>query len=275
MIGNDGGASVSPGPWRPADEAGAHCLTKRAFGITEPCGPFRAWIRRPVGRSRTARASELGTPRDRPSVPWSCRSTPFARTRALHGIVTTGGDEALRAYEQLRQELQRADSLVARLRRLLHDDLLRPDSNAIAKTLGVSERTLQRRLGEVDTSFTEKLTSARIDRAKALMEGTGDSVTPIALAVGFASLEQFSRTFRARVGRTPTEYRGRPVGRPNRSLGASAPVVGAARQASGPWLVRVGAWTQDDTDSTPQLRHSPSRRQRVVARTRRARHRTP
>ncbi len=118
------------------------------------------------------------------------------------------GETALAAYEHLRQTLQHADSLVARLRRLLDDDLATPDASAAAKSLGMSERTLQRRLGAIETSFSEQVSIARIARARVLIESTGDSFTQIALAVGFASLEQFSRTFRAQVGQTPTEYRG-------------------------------------------------------------------
>src|SRR5699024_11833883 len=47
----------------------------------------------------------------------------------------------------------------------------------------------------------------RVERACALLRDTTLPVTDVALAVGFASLGTFSRTFTAIVGRSPSRYR--------------------------------------------------------------------
>jgi len=47
----------------------------------------------------------------------------------------------------------------------------------------------------------------RIHRAKNLLSDTKQSVTEIAIAVGFTDLAHFSRVFRKETGFSPTEYR--------------------------------------------------------------------
>jgi AraC-like DNA-binding protein len=111
--------------------------------------------------------------------------------------------------EQARSRLGIApdDHVATSVRRILEEDLLAPQALNIAKRLGLSERSMQRKLSELGTSFSEQIAAARIERAKTLLEQTGDSITQIAFAVGFSSLEQFSRSFRARIGTTPSAYR--------------------------------------------------------------------
>ena len=47
----------------------------------------------------------------------------------------------------------------------------------------------------------------RIERACAMLRDSSNTVTEIALAVGFDSLGTFSRTFNTVIGRPPTQYR--------------------------------------------------------------------
>jgi two-component system response regulator YesN len=51
------------------------------------------------------------------------------------------------------------------------------------------------------------LTRYRITKAKALLTTTAQSITTIALAVGFADSGYFSRVFRREVGMTPERFR--------------------------------------------------------------------
>jgi AraC-like DNA-binding protein len=44
-------------------------------------------------------------------------------------------------------------------------------------------------------------------RAIEALAGTGDSVTAVALSVGYSSISAFNAAFREFTGRTPTEYR--------------------------------------------------------------------
>jgi AraC-like DNA-binding protein len=58
----------------------------------------------------------------------------------------------------------------------------------------------------------EFLVKLRLDRAKELLRATDRSVTDIALSVGFGDSSYFARVFKAQVGRTPRQFRGRGDG---------------------------------------------------------------
>lgn len=82
-----------------------------------------------------------------------------------------------------------------------------PTLAACAKTLGVSSRSLQRRLGEADTSFRRELVAARVARAEELLSTTTLSVGEIAFQVGCASEQHFSHMFRRVKGESPARWR--------------------------------------------------------------------
>jgi len=66
----------------------------------------------------------------------------------------------------------------------------------------------------VGINFTEFVSRARIDRAKGLLLNPNLRVSEIAYEVGFQSLTNFNRTFKAIVGESATEFRGHlPAGR--------------------------------------------------------------
>ncbi len=73
--------------------------------------------------------------------------------------------------------------------------------------LGLSERTLQRRLSEAGTTFVDALSSTRMRVAQRLMLDSEAPLTRIALDVGCASLQHFSALFRKKVGQAPSAWR--------------------------------------------------------------------
>ncbi|MCB9595438.1 MAG: helix-turn-helix domain-containing protein [Sandaracinaceae bacterium] len=73
-----------------------------------------------------------------------------------------------------------------------------------AKLLGLSERTLRRRLDEEGTSFRERLDGVR--RARALELLTHEDVDPVARALGFVDARSFQRAFRRWTRMTPLAY---------------------------------------------------------------------
>jgi transcriptional regulator GlxA family with amidase domain len=82
------------------------------------------------------------------------------------------------------------------------------DIPALARIAHVSEahfiRTFRVTFGETPHRYLQR---RRVERAMFLLVQTDRSVTEICFDVGFASLGTFSRTFRAIVGKSPSEYR--------------------------------------------------------------------
>jgi AraC-like DNA-binding protein len=106
-------------------------------------------------------------------------------------------------------ELRGAPPLVGALRALLRAQLAAPNLPRICRELAVAERTLQRRLRAAGTSFTKELLTARLAEAQQRLVDGDDPVTVVALDLGFASPQHFSRHFRRVTGETPSEWRER------------------------------------------------------------------
>lgn len=88
--------------------------------------------------------------------------------------------------------------------------LVRTTNLSLARTshlLGVSTRTLQRRLETVGTSFNDLVRLARITRAGRALLVPEVSVTEVALDAGFADGAHLSREFRSFVGVAPAGFR--------------------------------------------------------------------
>jgi AraC-like DNA-binding protein len=73
--------------------------------------------------------------------------------------------------------------------------------------LGISERTLQRKLGEAGTGYLNELAEARVRAARRLLLESDAPLTAIAYDVGCASLQHFSALFRKRTGESPSAFR--------------------------------------------------------------------
>jgi AraC-like DNA-binding protein len=78
-----------------------------------------------------------------------------------------------------------------------------------AHRLALSPRTLQRRLGEADTSITLESARARVRVAEKLLIETDASMTEIAFRVGCSSAQHFSTLFRSVNGEPPSSWRSR------------------------------------------------------------------
>ena len=80
--------------------------------------------------------------------------------------------------------------------------------NEVAHRIATSRRQLQRCFEEhSDMSFREHLTAIRMNRAAELLVHTSDTVRSIAARVGYRQPAQFAKSFRARYGHGPLEYR--------------------------------------------------------------------
>ena len=76
-----------------------------------------------------------------------------------------------------------------------------------ASELGLTGRTLQRRLSGEETTFVAEARKAKVRRAKHLLATTDDKVGDIARAVGSASVQHFTELFREETGTTPAAWR--------------------------------------------------------------------
>ena len=109
------------------------------------------------------------------------------------------------------EELESARvDLLARLREWLEGTRLEAATieGAVAE-LGVTSRTMQRRLLVAGTRFTAELARAQVSRAQRLMRDPAKKLAEIALEVGCASPSTFSDLFRRVTGETPSQWRRR------------------------------------------------------------------
>lgn len=100
-----------------------------------------------------------------------------------------------------------ADELRSALGRQLGE---RPSVDRAAKTLGMSGRTLQRRLGELGTTYQTVLDDVRRRSARRLLADTDLDSAAVAFLLGFEELNSFTRAFHAWEGTTPLRWRNSP-----------------------------------------------------------------
>lgn len=89
----------------------------------------------------------------------------------------------------------------------------RPAIAHVAKSLGMSPRTMQRRLGELGTTYQDILTEVRQRSARRLLANTDHGVGEIAFLLGFEEVNSFMRAFQAWEGTTPAKWRARATAR--------------------------------------------------------------
>ena len=78
----------------------------------------------------------------------------------------------------------------------------------VARSLGMSERTLHRRLSETGTSFQDVLDQFRIEESERLLLQGKSDLSAIALALGFSDQAAWNRFFRRLRGMSPTAWHG-------------------------------------------------------------------
>lgn len=123
-------------------------------------------------------------------------------------------DEGISNYliSQLDAELSRfADEadLVSHAKRAVALSLSEgvPRMTDIARALGMSGRTLHRRLAEYEVSFQTLTEETRRELAEGLLRADQHTLAEIAFLTGFSEQSSFTRAFKRWVGHTPTSYR--------------------------------------------------------------------
>ena len=146
-------------------------------------------------------------------IDFGCDDNGFAFDAALLALVTPEGDARLLAtVEPLAEAALRAqppardfaDEVATRIRACLPESV---GVDAVAATLHMSARTLQRRLGETGAQFSEVLDAVRADEAKRALVAGELPLAEIAWRLGFADLATFSRAFKRWTGKPPGTFR--------------------------------------------------------------------
>lgn len=83
----------------------------------------------------------------------------------------------------------------------------KPDIADVAREMGMSERTLQRRITEQGTSYRGLMDEARRELGRHLLSDGQSGIDEIAFLLGFQDTSSFYRAFRAWEGLTPAEWR--------------------------------------------------------------------
>lgn len=116
-----------------------------------------------------------------------------------------------RHANELLARYPREDSLVERIRTLMKDELNGGDASleVVAERIGMSARTLQRKLRALGTSHQELLDEMRRDLAMRYLREPGMAVCEVAYLLGFSESSAFHRAFKRWTGATPNEFRRR------------------------------------------------------------------
>lgn len=84
-----------------------------------------------------------------------------------------------------------------------------PTLAGVARAMGTSARTLQRRLRAEGAPFAAIVESVRRERAEAYLRARDVSISEVSWLLGFAEQSAFTRAFRRWTGMAPTEWRRR------------------------------------------------------------------
>jgi len=109
-----------------------------------------------------------------------------------------------RSHETMSEELVKVRSEV---RRQLEDG--QPQLASVAKALGTSARTLQRRLEAEKTSFQDVIDGVREELARLHIANPKLALGDIAYLLGFSEISAFTRAFKRWTGMTPSRWRDR------------------------------------------------------------------
>lgn len=82
-----------------------------------------------------------------------------------------------------------------------------PQAREIARAMGMSERTLYRRLAEEGLTFRDVLAEAQLSLAQELLRDSTSSIAEIAFLTGFSEQSTFSRAFKRWIGQAPAQFR--------------------------------------------------------------------
>lgn len=120
---------------------------------------------------------------------------------AMTEVLRNAADEMLRTFGQ---RISTAERLRALLRR--EPDLCSIDLKRLASTLGLTPRSMRRRLAHEGVSFSHLLQEARIYIARTELLRPGMCIKEVGERLGYSETTAFHRAFKRSTGQTPLEY---------------------------------------------------------------------
>lgn len=129
------------------------------------------------------------------------------RNVVLEWLAHADAEKRLAEIASLRDDVRGVTPLLRTLRDAIEARLHAPAADAVARAVGMSERTLQRRLAAIGTTFRDEVNQARcVAAARLLMDGER-KIVAVAEAVGIASASHFASLFKQQFGMSPHDYR--------------------------------------------------------------------
>jgi AraC-like DNA-binding protein len=119
----------------------------------------------------------------------------------LHAVLET---QAERVLARIQQEGSFAEHVRVFLRRVAPRV---PEMQEAARSLGLSVRSLRRRLAEESTSYAALIEQSQLDAAMRILDDPTKSVKEASFAAGFANVSSFHRAFKRWTGKSPLSAR--------------------------------------------------------------------
>lgn len=112
--------------------------------------------------------------------------------------------------ERVLKRVTETSTYAERLKRLVQQELpsvlQMPDA---ARSLGMSERSLRRRLAEEGVSYSQLIEQSQIELARVLLGNPTKTIKEVAHEVGFTGQSGFHRAFKRWTGTSPAQFRAR------------------------------------------------------------------
>jgi AraC-like DNA-binding protein len=127
----------------------------------------------------------------------------FLPQRRLHGTQPPGGDKVI--HVDLPWDPAMLEQRIVRAHRTGQKN--RPEIAAVARELGLSDRTLQRRIIDDGATFRQLLLEVRQELAHEYLNRPEMDVPEVAFLLGYEDSNSFYRAFRTWEGTTPSQLR--------------------------------------------------------------------
>lgn len=141
-------------------------------------------------------------PTDAIAIPKALLCMPLQPSRAFQ---TLSPRECCQQLQASAPSSDLSKSLQQLLQSLLRDSY--PDISLAAEAAGVSVRSFQRRLAEVNLSYSRIVEQVRFDRAIYLLHQPTIQLIDIAFELGYTDAANFTRAFKRWTGISPREFR--------------------------------------------------------------------